>query len=315
MLPDWRPGDPVGQSAMFTIDTCARAQNLPDDYLPYMQKFNPDPKFLFRAVSMGYGQRFAYTLARSYHDLLLKAGVPFDIEATASTPATETVPSKVRHRVMEEAKWRRWRKTSSSRYQLDDDFEPLTSARKANLKAAAMQVEWSLEPEAYVQQLLRSGSMQSTGGPTVSSTGGPTEAFSLEASGIEILDAAIRVAARERASQKAGVMMAVFDTGAQAIILAEEDVGSYIYDGQSTAQMAIVPAAKGSEFTPAQCGKLAMVFNSGEKWTTRSMPVLTASKAKLSKNLLGYEPFFQDEMQLDIRTKKATAAGYGTSRM
>ena len=92
----------MGQSAMFTIDTCARAQNLPDDYLPYMQQFNPDPKFLFRAVSMGYGQlqRFAYMLSRSYHDLLLKAGVPFDIEATASTQATKTVPSKVRHRVM-----------------------------------------------------------------------------------------------------------------------------------------------------------------------------------------------------------------------
>jgi hypothetical protein len=112
----------------------------------------------------------------------------------------------------------------------------------------------------------------------MSSTGGPREAFSLEASGIEILDAAIRVASRERASQQSGVMKAVFDTGAQAIILAEEDVGSYVYDGQSTSQMAIVPAAKGSEFAPAQCGKLAMVFNNGEKWTTRAMPVLTASK-------------------------------------
>ena len=45
------------------------------------------------------------------------------------------------------------------------------------------------------------------------------------------------------------------------------------------------------------------------------MPVLTASRARPSKNLLGYEPFFQQEMQLDIRTKKATDAGYGTSRM
>ena len=45
------------------------------------------------------------------------------------------------------------------------------------------------------------------------------------------------------------------------------------------------------------------------------MPVLTASKAKLSKNLLGYEPFFQQEMQLDIRTQKATEAGCDTSRM
>ena len=244
MLPDWRPGDPVGQSAMFTIDTsrCARAQNLPDDYLPYMQQFNSDPKFLFRAVSMGYGQRFAYTLSRSYHDLLLKAGVPFDIEATASTQATKTVPSKVRHRVMEESKWLRWRKTSGTRYQLDDDFEPLTSKRKADLKAAAMQVEWSLEPATYVQQVLHSGSL--------SGTGGPSEAFSLEASGIEILDAALRTASRERASQQSGVMKAVFDTGAQMIILADEDVGSYIYDGKSTAQMAIVPAAKGSEFTP-----------------------------------------------------------------
>ena len=60
------------------------------------------------------------------------------------------------------------------------------------------------------------------------------------------------------------------------IILADEDVGSYIYDGKSTAQMAIVPAAKGSEFRPAQCGHLAMVLDGGgEKWTTRSMPVLT----------------------------------------
>ena len=45
------------------------------------------------------------------------------------------------------------------------------------------------------------------------------------------------------------------------------------------------------------------------------MPVLTASRARPSKNLLGYEPFFQEEMQLDIITKKAIEAGYGTSRM
>ena len=103
-----------------------------------------------------------------------------------------------------------------SRYQLDDDFEPLTSTskHKADLKAAAMQVEWSLEPATYVQQVLHSGSL--------SGTGGPIEAFSLEASGIEILDAAIRTASRERASQQSGVMKAVFDAGAQMIILAEE---------------------------------------------------------------------------------------------
>ena len=136
----------------------------------------------------------------------------------------------------------------------------------------------------------------------MSSTGGPSEAFSLEASGIEILDAAVRVASRERASQQSGVMKAVFDTGAQAIILAEEDVGSYVYDGQNTSQMAIVPAARGSEFTPAQCRQLAMVLHSGKKWTTCAMPVLTASRSKLSKNLLGYEPFFRQEMQLDMLT-------------
>ena len=52
MMPDWSPGDPVGKSAMYTIQACARAQNLPDDYLPYMSKFSDDPKFLFRAVAI-----------------------------------------------------------------------------------------------------------------------------------------------------------------------------------------------------------------------------------------------------------------------
>ena len=51
------------------------------------------------------------------------------------------------------------------------------------------------------------------------STGGPIEAYSLEASGIETLDAAVRTASRERVSQQSGVMKAVFDTGAQMMIL------------------------------------------------------------------------------------------------
>ena len=45
------------------------------------------------------------------------------------------------------------------------------------------------------------------------------------------------------------------------------------------------------------------------------MPILTASRDKLSKNLWAYEPMFQQDVQLDIRTTKATAAGHGTSRL
>ena len=97
MMPDWAPGDPVlvGKSAMYKIQTCARAQNLPNDYLPYTSKFGDDPKFLFRAVAMGYGQRFAHSLSRSYHDLLATSGVPYDIEGTAATQETDGSPLRV----------------------------------------------------------------------------------------------------------------------------------------------------------------------------------------------------------------------------
>jgi hypothetical protein len=65
--------------------------------------------------------------------------------------------------------------------------------------------------------------MSGTGGHSVT-------AFSLEATGVEILEAVHRTANRESAATKTGFMKAVFDTGAQMIILADEDVGSYAYD-------------------------------------------------------------------------------------
>ena len=36
--PDWKEGDPVGKSYMFTMEDALRAQNLPDDYISYMKR-------------------------------------------------------------------------------------------------------------------------------------------------------------------------------------------------------------------------------------------------------------------------------------
>lgn len=82
----WKPGDPVGKSYMFSEQTAAKAQNVSEDYIPYLKSFCKDENrketVVMEAVAMGLGQRFALAMSTAAHQVLLLAGVPFDVLST-----------------------------------------------------------------------------------------------------------------------------------------------------------------------------------------------------------------------------------------
>jgi len=287
---------------MFTVAEVARAQNVADDYVPYLTQFSTDPKFALRALAMGFGQRFALAMASSHIDTLVKAGVPYDILETMSIPPKDGKPSKVKHRFMDESTWMRWRKTGNTGRPTDDEFTPLDKKRRDPIKAAALHLDF-LQPENYLA-ILSSAPKATTGGQ-----------HSLFAARTEILSAVNRISDRETKAPPGAVLQAVFDTGAQRIILLDEQVGTYVRSTGKEQKIVIVPAAKGSEFSPAKVGKLQMMMGDGKNKTVHKMPVITASQKQLSKPLMAYEPFYEKGMQLDIRTPAATKAGHGSSRM
>lgn len=304
---DWKEGDPVGTSIMFSINECAKAQNVAGDYLPYLATFNPDPGFGRKALAMGFGQRFALAMAESHMKTLIQAGVPFDILGTASTRSVDGSISRVQHKTMDEDKWMKWRGRPSTRREFDEEFEALTKKRSADIKAAALQV-MVIEQD----QLMAYGTQINA--LYTSSTGGPE--FSVLAQRSEILEAVTRLTQRDTCNHRTGYLRAVFDTGAQRVILHEEDVGQYVSTSGNEPQLVIVPAAKGAEFRPSRVGTLAMKMKSAKTTpVVVKVPVITASKHKLQKPLMSYEPFYENEMQLDIRTPKATKHGHGQSQM
>ena len=156
----WEYGDPVGVCNMLTVDHARKGANLPSDFIGYMKQFNNTDGFVFKSIAMGFGQRFGVAMAQSHMDTLVKAGVPFDIECTVGAPPGSNGASRVKHRFMDEAKWKRWR-TVKNVTRVDEDFNHDTKRLQVEKKLTAFRCESERDPAArnYVNSQKRGPTM------------------------------------------------------------------------------------------------------------------------------------------------------------
>ena len=311
-LPEgWKPGDDVTKSFTYSPEECGRAANLAESWLEYYRSFEDTEQFQFKCMAMGYSQRFGVAMAESHIRTLVEAGVPYDVTSTA-TREVSTKRGKVKavkHEFMPENEWMKVREMPKSKRKRTFDEKEM----KLESKLAAMAVERKDLTEEMDKENFETMPMQQQMAVIKrAAESGERRAAYFEVDECEICRAAYRIGVQNR--NHGGLQRAVFDTGAQVILLQTETVGQYAVKGEGTDDVVIVPAAKGAEFKPDINGTMGMKFP-GKSPVTMTVPVLTASRTVMNKNLMAYEPYYKKQFQLDIRTKEATRAGHGHSKM
>ena len=77
----WQEGDPIDKTRVTVPTEAGRIANLPDEYIGWVRTFDDSDEFLFKAINMGIPLRTATAIDHSVHDLLVRAGIDFDITA------------------------------------------------------------------------------------------------------------------------------------------------------------------------------------------------------------------------------------------
>ena len=76
----WQYGDKISDTRITVPIEAAGIASLPDDYVEWARSFDDSDEFLFKAINMGIPLRTATAIDSSVHDLLVKAGITFDID-------------------------------------------------------------------------------------------------------------------------------------------------------------------------------------------------------------------------------------------
>lgn len=57
-----------------------RIASMPDDYMAQIKQFDATDEFLFKAINMGIPMRTGTAIDSGIHDVLVAAGIPFDVD-------------------------------------------------------------------------------------------------------------------------------------------------------------------------------------------------------------------------------------------
>ena len=75
----WQEGDEITKARVTCLTESAKIASLPDDYITFVQGYDDSDSFLFKYVNMGIPLRTGAAIDSAVHDLLVKAGIEFDI--------------------------------------------------------------------------------------------------------------------------------------------------------------------------------------------------------------------------------------------
>ena len=76
----WRAGDPIDDTRKTIPTEAVRIASLPADYQDFVAKYDESDEFLFKCVNMGIPCRTGMAIDCAIHDVLVAAGIGFDID-------------------------------------------------------------------------------------------------------------------------------------------------------------------------------------------------------------------------------------------
>ena len=79
MRPEWKPGEAVGDTVMFSVKDVIVGRGFPDDYEDFMRKYEDSDDFMFKCLGNAVSQSFMSVIDEEVHRTLTMAGVTHDI--------------------------------------------------------------------------------------------------------------------------------------------------------------------------------------------------------------------------------------------